>query len=159
MRLEGVDCMTTSFQNILLNYLKILSIWVFLGVIVHVAAILDRSQYLGISNTLSFAELPLAWQMMHFYFAILGSVTAVSLWKGEPWGVVLWLFLALNQLIMYLPLAHIFGAQPEVIMMHIVTVGIYLALRLAEKGWSLIQGAQSRAGAQSRPAESPNGLD
>jgi Family of unknown function (DUF6163) len=86
--------------------------------------------------------------MMHFYFAILGSVAAVSLWKGEPWGVVLWLFLVLNQLIMYLPLANIFGMQPEVVMTHIVTVGIYLALRLTEKEWALIHGAQDR------PAES-----
>jgi hypothetical protein len=140
--------MTINFQNVLLTYLKILSMGIFLGVIVHVAAILDRSQYLGISNTLSFAELPLAWQMMHFYFAILGSVVAVSLWKGEPWGVVLWLFLVLNQLMMYLPLAHIFGAQPEVVMTHIVTVGAYLALRLSEKGWLLIHGVQSS------PAES-----
>jgi hypothetical protein len=140
--------MTINFQRILLTYLKILSVGIFLGVIVHVAAILDRSQYLGISKTLSFAELPLAWQMMHFDFAILGLAAAVSLWKGEPWGVVLWLFLVLNQLIMYLPLAYIFGTQPEVVMTHIVTVGIYLALRLTEKGWALIHGAQSS------PAES-----
>jgi hypothetical protein len=158
-KLKGADYMTSSIQNVLSNYLKILSIGIFLGVIVHVAAILDRSHYLGISNTLSFGELPLLWQILHFYFAILGSVAAVSLWKGEPWGVVLWLFLALNQLIMYLPLAHIFGTQPEIVMTHIATVGIYLALRLAEKGWLLIHGAQSIPGVQSIPAESPNGLD
>jgi hypothetical protein len=145
--------MAINFQNILSSYLRILSIGIFLGVIVHVAAILDRSHYLGISNTLSFGELPLVWQMLHFYFAILGSVAAVSLWKGEPWGVVLWLFLVLNQLIMYLPLAHIFGTQPEIVMTHIATVGVYVALRLTEKGWQLIHGASSQA-VRSQPAES-----
>jgi hypothetical protein len=145
MRSEGVGYMTNGIQNILSNYLKVLAIGIFLGVIVHVAAILDRSHYLGISNTLSFGELPLFWQALHFYFAVLGSVAAVSLWKEEPWGVVLWLFLVLNQLIMYLPLAHIFGAQPEIVMTHIVTVGIYLALRLAEKGGLLIHGVQKSA--------------
>jgi Family of unknown function (DUF6163) len=91
--------------------------------------------------------------MLHFYFSILGSVAAVSLWKGEPWGVVLWLFLVLNQLIMYLPLAQVFGTQPEVVMTHVFTVGVYVGLRLAEKGWQLIHGGRSQT-AGSQPAES-----
>ena len=111
-------------------YLKILAVFYGYGALIHVADLLSLGHYLGQSHGHSFAQMPLVWKIATLYFAVLNTITAIGLWKGTWWGVACFLLAAGSQLVMYTALTGIFTRQLGLVIFHLVTVGLYVLLRI-----------------------------
>jgi hypothetical protein len=74
--------------------------------------------------------MPVAWKIATVYFAILNTIAVIGLWKGRWWGVVCFLMAAVSQVVLYTALTEIFTRQTGLVVFHLVTVGLYVLLRL-----------------------------
>ncbi len=111
-------------------YLKILAVFYAYGALIHIADLLSLGHYLGQSHGFTFAQMPLAWKIATVYFTILNPIVAIGLWSGAWWGVACFLLAAVSQIIMYTALMEIFTKQTGLVVFHLVTVGLYVLLRL-----------------------------
>ena len=111
-------------------YLKILAVFYAYGAVLHVADLLSLGHYLGQFHGLTFAQMPGAWKIATVYFALLDSIAAYGLWKGAAWGVAAFLLAAVSQVVMYTVFAPTFSHQPGLVVFHLLTVGMYVVLRV-----------------------------
>lgn len=106
-------------------YLKVLAVILLYGGLVHVGNLLGYSP-------MPYSEMPpstrAAWQNGDVVFAILNFVAVIGLWRGKSWGIGVWLLMVVAQLIMYTLLTHIFTEQPQMIVFHLLALGIFATI-------------------------------
>ena len=61
------------------------------------------------SSATAFIDLPVQWQVVTVYFAVLMVIAAVGLWFASGWGVATWLFVAVTEMVMYIGFPDLFG--------------------------------------------------
>lgn len=106
-------------------YLRILAILYGVGAILHLADILDLR--------LLFSEMDLIWKSWIVFLFIGDSIAAIGLWKQMVFGEIAFLIIAATQLVAYLGFQGGFGDQSFLVLFHVFTVGIYLALKIKNK--------------------------
>ena len=114
-------------------YLKILAVFYGYGAFLHLADLLSVGHYLGQSHGFTFAQMPLAWKIATVYFAILNTIAGIGLWRGTWWGVACFMLAAMSQVVMYTALTETFTKQPGLVVFHLVTIGVYVLLRVSGK--------------------------
>ena len=62
------------------------------------------------------------------YFAVMDLLAAVGLWLATPWGGVLWLLVALSQIVVALAMPTFFDGGALVIILDVLLIGLYLLL-------------------------------
>ncbi|WP_310620533.1 DUF6163 family protein [Flexibacterium corallicola] len=114
----------STFTRILHVYLRVLA------AVSIASGIYQWSHIIGLSNWdgLFFSQVPIELQSATIFFAVLNLVAAVGLWLLANWGTVIWLFLALSQVVMHTMFAAIYGRQPLEISFFIIAVALYLLL-------------------------------
>lgn len=61
------------------------------------------------NNKVRFDLMPEHWQLVTTILCVLLPVSALGLWTGSSWGVVIWLLAAITELIMYQGFPELFG--------------------------------------------------
>ncbi len=64
--------------------------------------------------------------------ALLDFFAAVGLWIRAAWGPHMWAVVVIVETTMYTALSDLFGSHPLLVAMHFVSIGIYLALLVAD---------------------------
>ncbi len=105
-------------------YLRCLSVLLLGGGIIQWARIIGFSPWRGAF----FVDMPIEWQTATVFFAVLDLVAAIGLWLTVSWGTVMWLFMALCQIVMHTVFSDMFARRPWVIVFLLITIGVYLAL-------------------------------
>lgn len=62
------------------------------------------------------------------YFAVMDLLAAVGLWLATAWGGVLWLLVALSQVVVAFALPNFFGGGLLVVALDALLIGLYLLL-------------------------------
>ncbi|RYZ77465.1 MAG: hypothetical protein EOP05_01690 [Proteobacteria bacterium] len=101
-------------------YLKLLSVLYVGGAALHLLDVFGAR--------LDFATMSPIWKVWIGYLLVADTAAAIGLWRGKPWGVNLFLLIAVSQLIAYLSFKSIFGDQQFLVIFHFVTIGTYLGL-------------------------------
>ena len=118
------------WRVILVWYLRLIGLHLLGAGIIHWARIVGFSEWRGHW----FWEMPIAEQTVTVYFGVLDLVSAIGLWLGVSWGVVIWIFRILTQTVMHTAFADVFGRRPYEIVFFVLTVGVYFILAyLAQK--------------------------
>ncbi|MBB4304824.1 hypothetical protein GGD81_003888 [Rhodobium orientis] len=118
------------WRDILVWYMRLLAIHLIGAGIIHWGRIVGYSQWRG----LWIWEMPVEWQTVTAFFAVIDLVAAVGLWLTVSWGVVIWLVRVLTQVVMHAIFWDTFGKRPWEITFLLTTVVIYFVLTwLAER--------------------------
>jgi len=112
------------WRVILIWYMRILAIHLIGAGIIHWARIVGFTQWRG----LWFWDMPIEWQTVTAFFAVIDLVAAIGLWLGVSWGVVIWLFRVLTQSVMHTVFSETYGQRPWEISFFLTTVAIYFIL-------------------------------
>lgn len=105
-------------------YMRILSIITLGGGVIHWARIVGYTPWRGSY----FIDMPSEWQAATVYFGVLNMVAAIGLWLGVSWGGVMWLFVALSQIVMHSAFSETFGRRPYEITFYVCMMAIYFGL-------------------------------
>lgn len=106
------------------TYLKVLAACYFVGFALHVLDLLELR--------LPFWGMPTGWKLWIVYLLIADLGAAVGLWMQQPWGVGLFLLVAISQLVAYLGYHSYFGDQEFLIAFHIITLLIFVVLLILQ---------------------------
>lgn len=82
---------------------------------------------IGISSNTSarFDLMPEHWQLVTTILCVLMPVSALGLWAGSSWGVVVWLLAAITELIMYQGFPDLYGEHDFRVIFHVVCMVIF----------------------------------
>jgi hypothetical protein len=115
------------------RYLRLLSLLYGYGAYVHLGNIFGFGE-------MPFFQVPLAWKTADISYAVIDIFAAVWLFRRSPAGVILFLFAALSQLVIYLLFPHIFiltthhhRAVDLLVIVHVVTLGLFVYLLVSKK--------------------------
>ncbi|MFN0263426.1 DUF6163 family protein [Tepidamorphus sp. 3E244] len=78
------------------------------------------------SDAAGFENLPIQWQVVTVYFAVLMVVAAVGLWFASGWGVATWLFVAVTELVMHLGFPDLFGENWNAVVFNACCIIAYI---------------------------------
>lgn len=101
---------------------KVLSILYFVGFFLHFLDLLNLR--------LNFAEMSTPWKAWIVYLTLLDLIASVGLWKQKIWGELVFISVALSQLIVYVGFKNYFGSQEALVWFHIFTLAIYVVLKI-----------------------------
>ncbi|MBS1968828.1 MAG: hypothetical protein JSU04_00885 [Bdellovibrionales bacterium] len=101
-------------------YLRALAAFYFIGFLLHFADVLGLR--------LKFSELSTGWKFWIIYLGLMDLAAAVGLWFQHTGGIVLFLIVAISQLIAYIGFRNYFGDQISLIYFHLGTLAIYFGL-------------------------------
>lgn len=105
-------------------FLRFLSMVYFIGFGLHAADILDLR--------LAFSEMNATWKVWTVFLMFADAAAAIFLWKGQLFGIRLFQFIALLQIVSYVVLRNIFGNQNFLIIFHLACLVIYTTLSALE---------------------------
>lgn len=118
-------------RRVLQMYLRALSLLYLYGAAVHIANLSGWGSLLPQKS-------PVHWVIADVVYLILNSAMIAGVWLGKRWGVAAFLAAAVSQIVLYagFPEAFSMNDQQEsalrgLIVVHLVTLAIYFALRLA----------------------------
>ena len=94
------------------------------GFILHVLDILNLR--------LHFTEMDSVWKTWIIFLAIFDLLTAIGLFRKKLWGELVFLLVAVAQLVAYTRFQQIFGQQEFLIRFHTVCLGTYGILKVLE---------------------------
>jgi len=106
-------------------YRRTLSVLYFIGFLLHLADVFDLR--------LEFSKMDLVWKFWIAYLALFDLFASIGLWKEKRLGDILFIMIAISQLIVYLGFEGIFGNQRALIVFHTVTLVIYFILLTLKK--------------------------
>lgn len=101
-------------------YLRALAAFYLIGFLLHFADFFDLR--------LKFSELSTGWKVWIVYLGLMDLAAAVGLWFQHAAGIVLFLVVAISQLVAYIGFKQYFGDQISLIYFHLATLGIYFGL-------------------------------
>ncbi len=73
------------------------------------------------------------WRFASSVMAVALPVTALGLWNGTSWGIVLWLPVAATEIAMHTWLGDVYGGSILKVVFHLVTVTAYLLNHFAQR--------------------------
>ena len=90
---------------------------------------------LGVPGMEDFIASATPRQVLIGYLAVMMPIAAVGLWTTASWGTVIWLVVALSEVVANTIFAQTFGWAFDLVAFHLVTMAIYVALawRIARK--------------------------
>lgn len=103
-------------------YLRILAVFYSAGAILHLLDVFNLR--------LEFSSMNPTWKAWTVYLLIFDSVSALGLWRQKSWGTILFLVVALSQLMVYTSFTHLFGNQYPLVIFHLLTLTIFVFLKL-----------------------------
>jgi hypothetical protein len=115
------------------RYLKTMDVY---GRIVSVVLMLfglrEWAVILGVASSFGgpFETMSVAWKMVTMYLAVINLVTAVGLWMRVAWGNVLWVCVAISEIIFHTFYMDTFGSDYTIVVFHVFALAGYLALIL-----------------------------
>jgi fatty acid desaturase len=83
---------------------------------------------LGAPGFVPIADMPLPRQLLTGYLAMLCLVAAVGLWMTTSWGTVVWLLVALSEIVAHVAFRDLYGPAWGAISFHLGTMAIYVVL-------------------------------
>lgn len=101
-------------------YLKLLAVLYFIGCVLHLMDLFGQR--------LHFFELSKTWQVWIVYLLIFDLFAAIGLWRGRTWVIGLFLLIAISQLMAYTGFQNVFGDQTFLIVFHLSTLTVFVAL-------------------------------
>lgn len=101
-------------------YLRALAAFYLIGFLLHFADFFDLR--------LKYSEMSTGWKVWIVYLGLMDLAAAIGLWFQHTAGIVLFLIVAISQLIAYIGFRHYFGDQFSLIYFHLATLGIYFGL-------------------------------
>ncbi len=75
-----------------------------------------------------FSKIPTSTAIAIVYFAVMDLLAAVGLWLATPWGGVLWLLVALSQILVAFLIPDFFGGGLLVVGLDVLLIAMYLFL-------------------------------
>jgi len=75
-----------------------------------------------------FSTIPTPTAVAIVYFAVMDLLAAVGLWLATAWGGVLWLLVALSQILVAFLMPDFFGGGLLVVALDVILIGMYLLL-------------------------------
>ncbi|MTH97755.1 DUF6163 family protein [Roseibium sp. RKSG952] len=112
------------WQAVLVWYLRLMAVLLLVAGIIHWARIIGIVPWRGVW----FWDMPISWQAVTVFFAVLDLVAAIGLWLTVSWGTVMWLFRVAAQIVIHTAFAGLFGQRPYEIAFYLATVAVYLLL-------------------------------
>lgn len=106
-------------------YFRILALLYFGGAVLHTADLLNLR--------LKFSEMNNVWKFWIVYLAIFDLLASIGLWRGQNWGIILFLIIAISQLIAYIGFVEIFANQDPLIIFHTGTLTIFGIMFMIKK--------------------------
>lgn len=100
-------------------YLRTLAALYFVGFLLHSLDVLGLR--------LDFQTMSMGWKVWIVYLLIADLLAAIGLWLQKPWGVGLFLFIAISQLAAYIGYKDFFGDQTELIAFHLTTLIMFIS--------------------------------
>ncbi len=89
------------------------------------------AKLVGLSDAaVRFDTLPNAWKVAATALVVLQPVTALGLWGGWHWGIVLWILVALIEFSMYGLNPAIFGQSNMLLVFHAAGLATYVVMLL-----------------------------
>ena len=108
-------------ERIFKVFLRVLSIVYGIGAGLHLADVLGLRW--------NFNDMNLVWKAWIIYILVGDTIAAIGLWQTRLYGEILFIFIAVSQLIAYLGFSDFFGDQGFLIAFHLVTLSIYGILK------------------------------
>lgn len=99
-------------------YLRTLAALYFIGFLLHSLDILGLR--------LDFKTMSMGWKVWIVYLLVADFFAAIGLWLQKPWGVGLFLFIAISQLTAYIGYKGFFGDQTVLIAFHLTTLIMFI---------------------------------
>ncbi len=99
-------------------YLRTLSVLYFIGYLLHSADVLGLR--------LDFKTMSPGWKVWTVYLLVADFAASIGLWLLKPWGVGLFLFIAISQLTAYIGYKDFFGDQTMLIAFHLTTLAMFI---------------------------------
>lgn len=81
----------------------------------------------------TFDAMPTPWKIMTMHFAVIDLVAAVGLWQRMHWGIVVWIYAALLQILLHTVFSGTFGTDALVIGFYVVTLAVYVSLFILQR--------------------------
>jgi len=104
---------------------RTLSLLYFIGFLLHVADFFNFR--------LHFSEMDNIWKAWIIFLMVADVVASIGLWKDKLFGDVVFILVAISQLIAYLFFKDFFGEQMPLVVFHFITLFIYFLLRKINK--------------------------
>lgn len=102
----------------------ILAILYFIGFSLH---------FLDVMNLrLNFSDMDLVWKSWILFLLIFDLLASTGLFLKKLWGELLFIFIAVAQLIAYIGFPSFFGEQEFLIYFHLICLSIYTALKILD---------------------------
>jgi hypothetical protein len=106
-------------------FLRILALLYFIGFLLHAGDLFDLR--------LTFSEMNTLWKYWIIFLIFMDGGAAIGLLFRKPFGVGLFLMVAMSQLVAYIGFEKYFGSQISLIIFHLVSLGIYFSLWFVNK--------------------------
>ena len=81
----------------------------------------------------NFEAMPTPWKIMTMHFAVIDLVAAVGLWQRMQWGIVVWIYAAVLQILLNTVFAGTFGTDPLIIGFYGITLVVYVSLFILQR--------------------------
>lgn len=104
----------------------------FLAIAYSFGAILHLFDILNLR--LDFATMDPPWKSWIVFLFVFDTLAAIGLFKKKLWGEILFLLIAVSQLVAYIQFKDIFGNQDFLVNFHIVCIVLYTALKSVNLG-------------------------
>lgn len=104
----------------------------FLAIAYSIGAILHLFDILNLR--LDFATMDPLWKSWIVFLFVFDALAAIGLFKKKLWGEILFILIAVSQLIAYIQFKNIFGNQDFLVNFHIGCIVLYAALKSANLG-------------------------
>lgn len=112
------------WSTVLVWYLRGIAVLLLVGGVIHWARIIGIVPW----REVWFWDMPVEWQAVTVFFAVLDLVAGIGLWLSVSWGTVMWLFRAGSQIVIHTIFSDVFGRRPYEIAFYLMTIAIYLLL-------------------------------
>lgn len=78
----------------------------------------------------SFEAISTEWKIVTMHMAVVDLVAAVGLWMRSSWGVVVWVYAAVSEIVFHTVFMHKFGADLPKIGFHFITLLVFVVLTI-----------------------------
>jgi hypothetical protein len=87
---------------------------------------------LGVIDTSGgpFETISTEWKIVVMHVAVVDLVAAVGLWMRTPWGVVVWIYAAVSEIVFHTVFVRKFGISLPLLTFHFLTLLVFVVLTI-----------------------------
>lgn len=103
-----------------------------LSVVMLVFGLMQWAIILGIMPGVGgpFETIATEWKIVIMHFAVVDLVAAVGLWMRTPWGVVVWIYSAISEIVFHTLFVNKFGADIPKLSFNVLTLLVFVVLTI-----------------------------